>query len=97
MHANEKLSAFVELERQVLTVTFYLESIQLTVIEIRPHRWGWKAFEGPGAEPVFPGEKGQGDRLCPEPRMLPFRRDSDFDSTGNVERIIPFDDANRKL
>ena len=28
VHANEKLSAFVELERQVLTVTFYLESIR---------------------------------------------------------------------
>jgi hypothetical protein len=28
VRANEKLSAFVELERQVLTVTFYLESIQ---------------------------------------------------------------------
>jgi hypothetical protein len=26
----------------------------MTVIEIRPHRWGWKAFEGPGVEPVFP-------------------------------------------
>jgi hypothetical protein len=28
VHADEKLSAFVELERQVLTVTFYLESIK---------------------------------------------------------------------
>jgi hypothetical protein len=28
VHADEILSAFVELERQVLTVTFYLESIQ---------------------------------------------------------------------
>jgi len=28
VHADEKVSAFVELERQVLTVTFYLESIQ---------------------------------------------------------------------
>jgi hypothetical protein len=28
VHADEKLSTFVELERQVLTVTFYLESIQ---------------------------------------------------------------------
>jgi hypothetical protein len=28
MQADEKLSAFVELERQVLTVTFYLESIR---------------------------------------------------------------------
>jgi len=27
VHADEKLSAFVELERQVLTVTFYIESI----------------------------------------------------------------------
>jgi hypothetical protein len=28
VRAGEKLSAFIELERQVLTVTFYLESIQ---------------------------------------------------------------------
>jgi len=28
LDADEKLSTFVELERQVLTVTFYLESIQ---------------------------------------------------------------------
>jgi hypothetical protein len=28
VHADDKLSAFVELERQVLTVTFYLESIR---------------------------------------------------------------------
>src|SRR4029077_2595258 len=27
VHADEKLTAFMELERQVLTVTFYLESI----------------------------------------------------------------------
>ena len=27
VHADEKLTAFIELERQVLTVTFYLESI----------------------------------------------------------------------
>ena len=27
VHADEKLSAFVELERQVLTVTFYLASV----------------------------------------------------------------------
>ena len=27
VHADDKLSAFVELEREVLTVTFYLESI----------------------------------------------------------------------
>ena len=27
VHSDEKLSAFVELEREVLTVTFYLESV----------------------------------------------------------------------
>jgi hypothetical protein len=27
VHADENLSAFVELERQVLTLTFYLKSI----------------------------------------------------------------------
>jgi hypothetical protein len=25
----------------------------MIVIEIRPHPWGWKAFEAPGVEPVF--------------------------------------------
>ena len=29
VHADEKLSAFAELERQVLTVTFYLESVDV--------------------------------------------------------------------
>ena len=27
------------------------------VIEIRPHRWGWKVFEAPGVEPVFPEKR----------------------------------------
>jgi hypothetical protein len=31
----------------------------MTVIEIKPHRWGWKVFEAPGVEPVFP-EKAMG-------------------------------------
>jgi hypothetical protein len=26
----------------------------MTLIEIRPHRWGWKVFEAAGFEPVFP-------------------------------------------
>jgi hypothetical protein len=30
----------------------------MTVIEVKPHRWGWKVFEAPGFEPVFP-EKDQ--------------------------------------
>ena len=25
----------------------------MTVIEIKPHSWGWKVLEAPGVEPVF--------------------------------------------
>jgi hypothetical protein len=67
----------------------------MTVIEIRSHRWGWKAFEAPGVETVFPDKRGAisyaQQRACfrsGEIRIL--------DSSGNVERVIPFDDANRK-
>ena len=42
----------------------------MTVIEIRPHRWGWKMFGAPGVEPVFPYEADAID-YAPEPRMLP--------------------------
>jgi hypothetical protein len=37
VHADEKLSAFVELERQVLTVTFYLESTRARVRDSLPY------------------------------------------------------------
>ena len=68
----------------------------MTVLEIRPHRWGWKVFEAPGVEPVF-AEQGQAigyaeTRACfrsGEIRIL--------DSTGSVERTILFSEANRKL
>jgi hypothetical protein len=68
----------------------------MTVIEIRPHRNGWKVFEAPGVEPVF-YEKRQAinyaeNRACfrsGEIRILDLR--------GNVERIIPFNDTERKL
>jgi hypothetical protein len=68
----------------------------MTVIEIRPHRWAWKAFESPGVEPVFP-QKDQAidhaqNRACfrsGEIRVL--------DSTGHVERTIAFSEADRKL
>jgi hypothetical protein len=29
---------------------------EMTVIEIKPHRWGWRVFEAPGVEPVFLGK-----------------------------------------
>jgi hypothetical protein len=42
----------------------------MTVIEIRPHPWGWKVFEAPGVEPEFP-EKRQAMNYAENPRVLP--------------------------
>jgi Uncharacterized protein conserved in bacteria (DUF2188) len=68
----------------------------MTLIEIRPHRWGWKVFEAPGVEPVFPEKRQAIDyaetRACfrsGEIRVL--------DSSGNIERTIAFNETDRKL
>jgi hypothetical protein len=68
----------------------------MTVIEIRPHRWGWKVFEAPGFEPLFLEKRQAIDyaetRACfrkGEIRVL--------DATGNIERTIAFNELNRKL
>jgi uncharacterized protein DUF2188 len=68
----------------------------MTVIEVKPHRWGWEVFEAPGVQPVFPDKDDAIDyaqgRACfrkGEIRVL--------DSSGNVERVIPFDETNRRL
>jgi hypothetical protein len=29
----------------------------MTVIEVRPHRWGWKVFEAPSVDAVFPQKR----------------------------------------
>jgi len=47
----------------------------MTVIEIRPHRWGWKAFEAPGVEPVFLNQQDAID-YATESRVLSLWRDS---------------------
>jgi hypothetical protein len=68
----------------------------MTVIEIRPYRNRWQAYESAGVQPVFLNQEDAIDyatgRACfrsGEIRIL--------DSSGNLERVIPFDDANRKL
>ena len=68
----------------------------MTVIEIRPHRWGWKAFESPGVEPVFP-KKDQAIDYVQNGACFRSGEIQILDSTGNVECVISFDDANRKL
>jgi hypothetical protein len=66
------------------------------LIEIRPFRRGWKVFEAPGVEPVFL-TKGQAIN-CAENRTS-FRSGEIriLDSSGDLERIIPFTESDRKL
>jgi len=68
----------------------------MTVIEIRPHHWGWKAFESPGVEPVFPKKDQAID--CAQNRAC-FRSGEIriLDASGNVERIIQFNETDRRL
>jgi hypothetical protein len=69
---------------------------EMTVIEIRPHRCGWKVFEAPGVEPVFPEKQHAIDyaetRACfrsGEIRVL--------DASGKLERTIAFSESDRML
>ena len=67
----------------------------MTVIEIKPHRNGWKVFEAPGVEPVFP-EKDQAinyarNRACFRPGEIRV-----LDSTDNVECTIAFSEGEER-
>jgi hypothetical protein len=73
-----------------------MQSQRAIIIEIRPFRNAWQVFEAPGVQPVFLTKEQAVDyaqsRACfrsGEIRVL--------DSKGNVERTIPFDEADRKL
>jgi hypothetical protein len=68
----------------------------MTVIEIKPHPRGWKAFEAPGVEPVFPTKE---DAISYAQNRACFRSGEIrvMDSIGNVERTIPFSETNRNL
>jgi hypothetical protein len=67
----------------------------MTLIEIKPHPWGWKVFEAPGVEPVFLEKRqainyaeGRASFRSGEIRIL--------DSSGNVDRTIEFSEAGPK-
>jgi hypothetical protein len=75
---------------------YYELANRRSVIEIRPHRRGWKGFEAPGVEPVFLDQEQAIDyatcRACfrsGEIRVL--------DSSGAVTRSIPFSETDRRL
>jgi hypothetical protein len=68
----------------------------MTVIEISPYKWGWRAFEAPGVEPVF---LTKDDAIGYAQTRVRFRTGEIrvLDSTGNVERTFAFNEAYRKL
>jgi hypothetical protein len=68
----------------------------MTVIEIKSHSRGWKAFEAPGVEPVFPTKD---DAISYAQTRARFRTGEIrvLDSTGKLERTIAFSEADRKL
>jgi hypothetical protein len=68
----------------------------MAVIEIGPRRNGWKVFEAPGVEPVFP-EKNQAINYAEGRASFRSGEIRILDSSGNVERTIQFSEANRKL
>jgi hypothetical protein len=68
----------------------------MTVTEIRPHRWGWKVFESPGVEPVFP-EKRQAIDYAESRACFRSGEICILDSTGKLERAIAFNDSGRML
>ena len=68
----------------------------MTLIEIRPHRWGWKVFEAPGVEPVFP-EKRQAIDYAQCRASFRSGEIRILDATGKLERTIPFNEADRML
>ena len=67
-----------------------------TVLEIKPHRLGWKVFEAPGVEPVFP-EKDQALNYARERASFRSGEIRILDSSGDVEHTIPFNETGRKL
>lgn len=57
----------------------------MTVIEIKPHRWGWEANEGQGVQPAFPDKEAAISYVTERHRTGEIRV---LDSAGNVEQVI---------
>jgi hypothetical protein len=67
-----------------------------TIIEIKAHAWGWKVFEAPGVEPVFP-EKTQAINYAQSRASFRSGEIRILDTAGKLERTIAFSEADRML
>ena len=68
----------------------------MTVIEIRPFRNGWKSYEGPGIEPVF-GTKEEAVSYAQVRACFRSGEIRILDPADKIERVIPFNDTERKM
>jgi hypothetical protein len=68
----------------------------MTIIEINSHRNGWKVFEAPGVGPVFL-TKGQAVNYAENRASFRAGKIRILDSSGDLERIVPFTESDRKL
>jgi hypothetical protein len=68
----------------------------MTLIEVKPHRWGWKAFESDGVEAVFTN-KDQAIDYAQNHACFRSAHIRALDSSGKVERTIVFSEADRRL
>jgi len=68
----------------------------MTIIEIRPYSNGWQVYDAPGVQPVFLSKEQAIDyatcRACFRSGQIRILK-----SNCAVERIIPFDETDRKL
>jgi hypothetical protein len=68
----------------------------MTVIEIKRHRWGLKIFEALACSLCFSLKK-QTSSYAKSRASFRSGEIRILDSSGNVERVIPSDDTNRRL
>ena len=68
----------------------------MTLIEVKPRKWGWCVFESPGVEPVFL-EKDQAIGYAETRARLRTGEIRVLNSSGAVSRIISFSGTDRTL
>jgi hypothetical protein len=70
--------------------------LAMTVIEVKHRKWGWCVFESPCVEPVFL-QREQAIGYAQERGRFRTGEIRILDASGNVERIIAFDETGRRL
>jgi hypothetical protein len=68
----------------------------MTIIEVKPRKWGWCVFESPGVEPVFM-QKDQAIGYAETRACFRVGEIRILKPKGDVERIHSVNETDRKL